>query len=284
MYSNWGPFYSLMLRPRDACSDALSPCRHTLTVSVTLELAPLFARPASSDRASIWQDSCVKLVPAMLAKTTTSRSAKASTPVEATLWLTKLPHGKQGAMHSLTKKAARLLLGEYSAYHIYAFSAGNCRALARHDTNFRFANLEQKQLEASDDPSIAEHANYHGPQTYAYACFEGTRIVGVCYFWYGAQYRKRNFWPLGDSEAKLVQVFTLEEMRGRGIATQLIAYAADDMLRKGFERLYSRIWHSNKPSLKAFQHAGWARVATVVEIYPLRRKVPCRVTFRLQRA
>jgi RimJ/RimL family protein N-acetyltransferase len=187
-------------------------------------------------------------------------------------------------MYSLTKKLARFLFGEYSAYHVYAFSAGNCRALASHDTDFRFASLERAQLEASGDPSIAEHANYHGPETYAYACFEDTRIVAVCYFWYGAQYRKRNFWPLGDSEAKLVQVFTVADMRDRGIATHLIAYAADDMLRKGFQRLYARIWHSNKASLKPFQRAGWGRVATVVEIYPLRRRLPYRLTFRLQAA
>jgi RimJ/RimL family protein N-acetyltransferase len=64
----------------------------------------------------------------------------------------------------------------------------------------------------------------------------------------------------------------------------LIAHAADDMFRKGLQRLYARIRHSNKASLKAFQRAGWARVATVIEIYPLRRRLPCRLTFRLQHA
>lgn len=226
----------------------------------------------------------MKLVPAVVAKPQPLIGRRINAGAETILWFTELPHGKQGAMHSLTKKAARLLFGEYSAYHIYAFSAGNCRALARHDTNFRFASLERAQVEASADPSIAEHSTYHGTETHAYACFEDARIVGVCYFWYGAQYRKRNFWPLGDSEAKLVQVFTVADRRDRGIATHLIAYAADDMLRQGFDRLYARIWHSNKASLKSFQHAGWGRIATVIEIYPLRRKVPYRLTFRLQPA
>lgn len=187
-------------------------------------------------------------------------------------------------MHTLTKKLAGLLLGDYSAYHIYAFSAGNCRALARQATGFEFAMVDKVQVEASADPSIAERASYHGSETRAYACLDGTRIVGVCYFWYGAQYRKRNFWPLGEREAKLVEIVTVPQLRRRGAATHLIAYAAADMLRNGFQRLYARIWHSNKASVKAFQRAGWLRVATVIEIYPLRRRVPYRLTFRLQDA
>ncbi len=185
-------------------------------------------------------------------------------------------------MHTLTKKLAGLLFGDYSAYHVYAFSAGNCHALARGAIGLQFATVDKAQIEASGDLSIAERANYHGPETHAYAALEGTRIVSVCYFWFGAQYRRRNYWPLGDNEAKLVEVVTVPEMRGRGAATHLIAYAADDMLRKGFHRLYARIWHSNKASLKAFQRAGWARVATVIELYPLRRKLPLRMTFRQQ--
>lgn len=187
-------------------------------------------------------------------------------------------------MYSLTKKLAGLIFGDYSAFHIYAFSAGHCHALAREGTGLQFAIVDKAQIAASGDPSIVERASYHGSETHAYAALQGTRIVSVCYFWYGARYRRRNFWPLGDHEAKLVEIVTVPEIRGQGAATHLIAYAADDMLRKGFHRLYARIWHSNKASLKAFRRAGWGRVATVVELYPLRRTLPLRMTFRQQYA
>ncbi|MGH8852132.1 MAG: GNAT family N-acetyltransferase [Casimicrobiaceae bacterium] len=82
----------------------------------------------------------------------------------------------------------------------------------------------------------------------------------------------------------IVEVVTVPDMCSRGVATHLIAHVADDMLRKGFERLYARIWHSNTASLKAFRHAGWERVATVIEIHPLQRTMPLRLTFRPQYA
>jgi RimJ/RimL family protein N-acetyltransferase len=77
-----------------------------------------------------------------------------------------------------------------------------------------------------------------------------------------------------------VQIVTIPEMRGFGVASHLLAYAARDMFRIGFHCVYARIWHSNTPSLRAFQRAGWGRVATVIEVNPLRRKTPLRITWR----
>jgi GNAT superfamily N-acetyltransferase len=130
----------------------------------------------------------------------------------------------------------------------------------------RYEPVEKKQIADSTDPAIAEHAWYHDRDTYAYACLEGARIVGLCFFWHGMGYSKRNFWPLRENEAKLVQLFVLPEMRGRGIARRLIEAATQDMNRQGFNYVYARIWRSNKPSLHVFERAGWQRVATVIEI------------------
>lgn len=200
------------------------------------------------------------------------------------MWLTKRGMRNRGAVNRLTKKLANLVLGDYSAYHIYSFAADNSRAPAREAKGFRFTTVDRAQVAASRDPAIAQRATYHGLETFAYACLDGARIVGVCYFWYGAQYRERNFWPLAENEAKLVELVTVPDMCSRGVASHLIRDAADDMLRMGFERLYARIWHSNAASLTAFRRAGWERVATVLEIHPLRRRLPLRITLRPQYA
>lgn len=139
---------------------------------------------------------------------------------------------------------------------------------------------EKALVESSKDPLISEQAWYHGNDTQGYACLVDGRIVGVCYFWYGKTYLKRNFWPLAEGEAKLVQIVTIPEMRGHGVAAGLIASAANDMFDRGFHCLYARIWHSNAPSARAFQRAGWRHVATVIEVYPLRRQAPFRITRR----
>jgi RimJ/RimL family protein N-acetyltransferase len=137
--------------------------------------------------------------------------------------------------------------------------------------------VEASAITGSPDPVIREQAGYSGPGSYAFACFAENRIVGICFYWFGDRYRTRNFWPLVEGEAKLVQIVSIPEARGQGIATHLIALSSQDMMRKGFGRAYARIWHSNIPSLRAFERAGWMRLALVIEANPLRRRRPIRI-------
>lgn len=176
------------------------------------------------------------------------------------------------------KMLARMLLGEYAIYHVYSKATGQeACSQSNVPAGFRCAGIDQQSIAASDDPLIREQAGYAGPGACAYACFDGERIVGICFYWFAQRYLQRNFWPLQDGEAKLVQIITLPEMHGRGIARNLIACSSESMQEKNFRRLYARIWHSNTPSLLAFERAGWRRVATVIEINPFRRSRSIRI-------
>lgn len=181
---------------------------------------------------------------------------------------------------ALLKKILRSVLGEYSAYYVYA-TPGEAAVPPRPETNrFRVEPVDVPAIKSSTDPLIREQAGYAGPGSHAYACFDGDRIVGLCFYWFGDRYRARNYWPLGASEAKLVQIISIPEMRGQGVATRLVELSSHDMKEKGFTRSYARIWHSNIPSLRAFERAGWTRIALVIEINPLRRKRPIRIRLR----
>jgi GNAT superfamily N-acetyltransferase len=181
-------------------------------------------------------------------------------------------------MKELLKRALRLVLGEYAAYRIYALDTGApAPAGPERGQGFAVREVGAEELLASPDALIREQAPYLGEQSAAFACFDGERIAGVCFYWYGARYLKRNFWPLGEGEAKLVQLITLPDMRGRGVAPLLISRSVRAMRDKGFARVFARIWHSNTPSLRAFTHAGWRQVALVFEIHPLRRRKPMRI-------
>ena len=178
----------------------------------------------------------------------------------------------------LAKKLARMLLGEYSAYYIYSQSNEDASPFNEAaSTAFNVGLVNESVINSSPEALIREQAGYAGPGSYAYACFDGDRIVGICFYWFGNRNLKRNFWPLKDGEAKLVQIITLPEERGRGVATLLIALSYRDMMQKGFRRAYARIWHSNSPSLRAFERTGWRRVALIIEINPLRRSRPIRI-------
>jgi GNAT superfamily N-acetyltransferase len=181
-------------------------------------------------------------------------------------------------MKELIKRLMRLVLGEYAAYRIYARPA-DAPALARGGKNagYQVREIGAAELLASPDALMREQAFYLGEQALAFACYHEERIVGLCFYWFGARYLKRNFWPLKEGEAKLVQLITLPEMRGREVAPSLISWSSQAMRDKGFARCYARIWHSNTPSLRAFARAGWVEVATVFEVNPLRRPRPVRI-------
>ncbi len=170
------------------------------------------------------------------------------------------------------------MLGDYSIFRIYRVSTAAGR-VALNAPTFAFGDADPLVLAQSEDAWIRAQRVYLGQGSHAFACTSGDAIVGLCFFWLADRYnRDRNFWTLCGGEAKLVQVVTRADMRGRGVATGLIAHATAQMLSVGFDRIYARIWHSNTPSLRAFQRAGWRQIATVIEINPLRRRRPWRLT------
>jgi len=181
-------------------------------------------------------------------------------------------------VREFTKKLARLLLGDYSAYKVYAWPTNSSAGVAQEPpTTCRIEPVDQEAIQDSGDPEIREQAGYAGPESCAYACFDGDRIIGVCFYWFGDRYRTRNYWPLNEGEAKLVQIVALKEMRSRGVASSLVYSSSRNMMNKGFLRLYARIWHSNLPSIRAFEKAGWVGIAFVIEVNPFRRARPFRI-------
>lgn len=188
-------------------------------------------------------------------------------------------------MKALAKKLAHLLLGEYSAYYVYAQSAeGAKRAATQITSTFSVRKVDGAMIHSHADAIIQAQADYAGIEAHAYACFDADRIVGIGFYWFGNRYLQRNFWPLARGEAKLVQIISLPEMRGRGVATTLVALSCRDMMQQGFHQTYARIWHSNTPSLRAVERAGWRRIALVIEINPFRRSRPLRLRFRSKSA
>lgn len=182
-------------------------------------------------------------------------------------------------LKSALKRLAVALLGNYSAYYIYASTkTGDAAMRVERHGPFVVRPVDRNEIAQAEDPIIRQQANYAGPGAYSFGCFLGDRLVGLCFYWYGPRYSLRDFWPLGEHEAKLVQIITLPEVRNRGVAKQLIVESLDVVTqREGLHRAFARIWHSNTSSLRAFEHARWQRTALVVEINPLRRAKPMRL-------
>jgi len=164
----------------------------------------------------------------------------------------------------------RALLGGYACFRILTLPpqatesprASRCRELT-----------DISELERSAFADLQSLAQYKAQDAFCFVADDGPSIIGACWYWYGETYRRRNFWPLQSREAKLVQVTTAQEYRGRGVAEDLIRFSSSAMFRKGFGPLYARVWHSHKASLRAFEKAGWREIAIVVEIFPFGKKL-----------
>jgi GNAT superfamily N-acetyltransferase len=181
-------------------------------------------------------------------------------------------------MKNMLKAMARAVLGDYAPYYILACAPrGTADEAPVGSGKYRVAPIDQEAIRNCPDPLIRDQESYAGADSLAYACHDGDRIVGICFYWHSARYRTRNFWPLKPGEAKLVQIITAPDMRGKKVAGTLISASCDHILRCGFERAYARVWHSNEPSLRAFAGAGWRRRALVLELNPFQRKKPLRL-------
>lgn len=172
------------------------------------------------------------------------------------------------------------LLGEYSPYFIYRWAAGSIDKEIGQGKEFFVRGVDERQLAVSDG-LMQEQAGYLGDESLAFGCFEDGQLVGVCFYWFGTRYERRGFWPLGKDEAKLVHIIVSPAARGRGVAPRLIKASAQSMVDAGFSCLYARIWHSNEPSLHAFEKAGWLRTAFVLEFNPLGAKRRKRIQWNL---
>jgi GNAT superfamily N-acetyltransferase len=166
-------------------------------------------------------------------------------------------------MNSVLRRVATALV-EYEWYRIYVCDHAQGDELAAPELNFRPV-ADVAEIEGAD-PALRALAHYSGVEAAAFGVWRDNTLLGVAWVWWGERYRARQSWPIACDEAKLVQVTVNSDSRGAGLAPRLIRYAASQMLSRGFRRVYARIWHSHRASIRAFEKAGWQRRGTLVRV------------------
>jgi len=170
---------------------------------------------------------------------------------------------------SALRGLAHVLLGDYELYRIYRRDLDPVETPPPAGVTFE-PILSPDVLESSPDPDVKAHVVYAGFGAHGFGAWLERKLVGSCWYWMPERYRRdRNFWPLRDDEAKLVQISVSALAQGRGIGGALMHYAEARMARLGVHRAYARIWHSNERSIQMFLKAGWEPVASVTVIRPL---------------
>jgi GNAT superfamily N-acetyltransferase len=133
--------------------------------------------------------------------------------------------------------------------------------------NVFFKRTDGAELSLATDPQVRALRSYdRSAEAFGFGAVIEGQIQCACWYWVGKTYLQRGFWHLQPNEAKLVEIATAEQYRGRGLATALIEWSSGEMAQKGFVRRFARIWHSNKSSIRAFAKAGWRPYAFVVTV------------------
>lgn len=190
-----------------------------------------------------------------------------------------MPDGAD-VLKQVLKGLARALCGDYSVYRIYRLALQPSAANA----DLFVQEIGADALAALANRELAALASYAGQDCTAFCLRLDGAPAAVCFYWSGDRYRDRSrgFWPLAPGQAKLVQIVTAPSARGRGVATRLIAESARRMSAAGWQVLYARVWHSHSASWRAFERAGWQRVALVLEVNPLRLARPWRLRLAIR--
>jgi GNAT superfamily N-acetyltransferase len=168
-------------------------------------------------------------------------------------------------MKSIIKKILGFAFSNYEVFQIFRQGKQQCCSL-NEDDDFEYLELNEDLFKQYDSPFLDKNKFYSGDEANGFACVYKKQIVGICFFWSGQRYLQRDFISLEKNEAKLVQIETLESMRGKGIAPKLIKFSSGQMFDKNFKVIYARIWHSNVPSIKSFTKAGWDYQCTVISV------------------
>ena len=104
-------------------------------------------------------------------------------------------------MKTLVRSIARRLLGPYAMYRIYEHREPPHPPPAAGEVVLApIRGVEELAL--SPDPDLRELADYGGEGSFGFEARVDGELVAACWYWAGERYRTRNFWPLGDDEAK----------------------------------------------------------------------------------
>lgn len=168
----------------------------------------------------------------------------------------------------LARRFIQVGVGDYGLY--FVLLAPEVPPALPTPQGLTFEVLERPQdLALAPDPDVARIAvdALPYPDVHAFvARADGAIVAGICVWGAETYLRRSAFLPIGERDAKSMQNTVSRSMRGRGLGSALEGFAHARLLDLGYKRLWGKVWHSNKSSLRMLQRAGWRRVQFVAEL------------------
>lgn len=188
--------------------------------------------------------------------------------------------GKSILSSTTSKKLLHGLFGDYRFWGVYRLNPPKESITLPEGLSVN--SIDESVLAQGTDPGFQERAGFGGSQAEGFGLHVKGQFAAIQWYWWGDRYwaeRDGRTWILADDEVKSVGLYTVPEYRGQGFATMLKRYTAHEMGRRGFRRIYCRIWHSHKYSIAVSRKAGWHKVGSYIEIVPFGRRMEFRLPF-----
>ena len=172
-------------------------------------------------------------------------------------------------MKQLLKKIVRSFVADYQLNRVYRLDLVANRGAAAPSLpgGAVIATIDSADaVTRSSDERIRDHAWYAGEHAIGYGVWDSGDLVCLSWFWTDQHANMPSrFSGLTAREAVMVDLLTAPQCRGKGYAVAIANYAAIDLAKRGYERLWTWVWRNNWPSLSVFKKAGWTYVHFLVE-------------------
>ncbi|MDP4536362.1 GNAT family N-acetyltransferase [Alkalimonas collagenimarina] len=173
-----------------------------------------------------------------------------------------------------------LVVKEYLIFDIYKYDLLGIKEPPSVPAPYKLSQLESTdEILISEDTDLRKCHSAINADSRGFGIWKNNLLLGVCWIWSGEYYKKkRNFLPLKSDEAELVFLSVAKSARGEGLAKLLIQHASYYTKQNQYNKIYARIWHSNTPSIRSFQNAGWFKHSKVIQIHVKGISKPLRFT------
>jgi L-amino acid N-acyltransferase YncA len=139
---------------------------------------------------------------------------------------------------------------------------------------FRFIKPSLEELsrlrEGKDLPREFYYDKIHGVKT-CYLALHEEEIAHICWLYSKGDYNR--FFVLSDSVVELNYATSMPKFIGRGLLSQVLAYAFRDLKREGYKKVVVLIHEKNIPSIKSFTRIGYREISRIKTIGPFNRKI-----------
>lgn len=137
------------------------------------------------------------------------------------------------------------ILPKYELYRVFQVKTSN--KVITLTKGYEFVNLKQKQF--SEQELYKQTIKYSGASSYGFGLVNNNELIAVQWYWFGSRCNNLDYCTMTVNSIMSMQIQVQPKYQGKGLSTLLKSHAAKALSLKGFNVIYSRVWHNHSASI-----------------------------------